>query len=295
MTAVEVSIPRVARDDEPHELVGPAGAPVVVALGGISATRRVTEWWSAVVARGGDVDLERFRVLGVDYLDGGEDAAGLPARDVTTRDQADAIAATLDALRIERAHALVGASYGGMVALAFAERHPERVQRLVVISAPARAHPMAVALRSIQRQIVTLALQCGRAAEGLALARQLAVTTYRSAEEFGARFDGESVQSYLRHQGARFARSFSAARFLALSRSLDLHAVDPTRIATPTTLVAARGDAIVPLEQMRQLADTLAGPAVLRVTQTSTGHDAFLAEPRAIGPIIRTALNTPLS
>ncbi len=294
MTAVEVQIPRVARDDH-YEIVGRSDAPVVVALGGMSATRRVTEWWGHTARPGGDIDLERYRVLGVEYLDGGATPDGSPERVVTTYDQADALADALDALGIERIFTLVGASYGGMVALAFAERYPERVRQLVVISAPARAHPMAVALRSIQRQIVTLALESGRPEEGLALARQLAVTTYRSAEEFGERFDAESVQRYLRHQADKFARRFSTARFLALSLSVDLHSVDPSRITTPAVLVAARGDAIVPLEQMQELADTLAGPSALRVTQTFTGHDAFLAEPHAAGSIIRNALLKPLS
>ncbi len=61
-------------------LVGPSGAPVVAALGGISADRFVAAeagqttssgkrvgWWSEVVKPGGGVDLNRFRVLGVDF------------------------------------------------------------------------------------------------------------------------------------------------------------------------------------------------------------------------------------
>ena len=303
MTAVEVQSPPIraarqgsgARNETGYEIVGPEDAPVVVALGGISASRHVRSWWPDVANAGGAIDLERFRVLGIDYLDGGEARDGLPERVVTTRDQADAVVEALDALGVEQAHAIVGASYGGMVALAFAERHPRRVGQLVVISAPARAHPIAVALRSIQRQIVTLAAASCRAAEGVALARQLAVTTYRSVEEFGERFDAESVQSYLRHQGEKFAQRFTAARYLALSHSCDLHRVDASRITTPALLVAARGDAIVPLEQMQELADTLAGPTVLRVTQTFTGHDAFLAEPHAVGSILRNALLNPLS
>ena len=290
MTAVEVQV----TTDDGYAIAGRHNAPVVVALGGISATCRASDWWPAVVHSGGDIDLDHFRVLGLDYLDGGETSDGLPAREITTHDQADALAEALDALEIERIHTLVGASYGGMVALAFAERYPSRVEQLVVISAPARAHPMAVALRSIQRQIVTLSLESGRPADGLALARQLAVTSYRSAEEFGERFDAESVQRYLRHQGEKFASRFTAARYLALSHSVDRHAVDPARITTPALLIAARGDAIVPLEQMQELADTLAGPSVLRVTQTRTGHDAFLAEPHAAGAIIRNVLLTPL-
>jgi len=35
----------------------------------------------------------------------------------------------MEHLGFERLHAIVGASYGGMVALAFAERYPDSVER----------------------------------------------------------------------------------------------------------------------------------------------------------------------
>ena len=64
----------------------------------------------------------------------------------------------------------------------------ERVEQLVVISAADRAHPMATAWRSVQRRIVRFALAAAGPAEGLELARALAMATYRSPEEFAARF-----------------------------------------------------------------------------------------------------------
>jgi homoserine O-acetyltransferase len=292
MPVAELQSPHFARNDTAYEIVGPPDAPVVVALGGISATRRVTDWWGDVAGVGRAIDTTRFRVLGFDYVDGGALPSGKPATRVSTYDQADALAAILDELGIARIHTLVGASYGGMVALAFAERHPTRVEQLVVVSAPARTHPMSTALRSIQRNIVELGLETGRAFDAMSLARQLAVTTYRSTTEFGERFDAASVQSYLRHQGEKFSRGFTPARFLALSRSADEHDVDPARITTPALLVSAEGDTIVPREQMFDLAARLAGRCTLRHTLTGTGHDAFLAEPNVVGDLIRNALLT---
>lgn len=275
-----------------YALTGRAGAPVVVALGGISATRDVTGWWGDVVGDDRYVDTTQFQVLGVDYLDGGVGADGRPARRVTTHDQADAIAQVLDELDVERVHTLVGASYGGMVGLALAERHGERAERLVIISAPAQPHPMSTALRSIQRHIVELGLETGRAHDALVLARELAMTTYRSAAEFAERFDTDSVESYLLHHGEKFARRFSPARFLALSLSADLHSVDPQRIHTPAVLVSVEGDTIVPPEQMIELDALWDGPCRLVHLPTRTGHDAFLAEPGTIGPVIRNALTS---
>ncbi len=96
--------------------------------------------------------------------------------------------ALLDHLGMQKLGAIVGASYGGMVALAFGERYPDRVERLVVISAADVAHPMATAWRSVQRSIVRLGISANQPAAGLELARALAMSTYRSPEEFAARF-----------------------------------------------------------------------------------------------------------
>ena len=100
------------------------------------------------------------------------------------------------------------------------------------------------------------------------------------------------VEDYLLHHGEKFARRFSAARFLALSLSADLHQVDPGQIRTPALLVAAEGDTIVPREQMVDLANRWGGECRLVDLPTQVGHDAFLAEPTVIGRIIRNALTS---
>ena len=283
-------------------LFGPPGAPVVAVLGGISATRDARAWWPAIVGDGLAIDTREFRVLGFDWLDGGERADGKPARIVTTHDQADALAAVLDSLTVDRVHAIVGASYGGMVALAFAERYPDRLERLVVIGAAHEAHPMSTALRSIQRRVVELGLETGRARDALSLARSLAMTTYRSAREFAERFDSEPssrtdrgvefpVESYLKHHGDRFASTWRPERFLALSLSGDLHRVAPSAIKAPATLVAAEGDSIVPRDQVVELARGVSGPCRLVDLPSDNGHDAFLTEPAALTAILADALN----
>jgi homoserine O-acetyltransferase/O-succinyltransferase len=292
------------------EVVGAANAPVVVVLGGISATRHVCSsagtqspgWWEALAGTGKAIDTRRYRIASFDFIDGGADADGYPARVVTTHDQAAALAGVLDVIGVDRVHAIVGASYGGMVALAFAEQFADRLDALVVIGAAHVAHPMSTALRSVQRQIVELGVATGRTRDALAIARALAMTTYRSAREFSDRFTSEPVErtttgarfpveQYLRHRGARFADTWSASRFLALSLSADLHRVDPTRITTPTLVVAAEGDAIVPLEQSQALADLLGGRARLQILHSRNGHDAFLTEARALTPVLSGALS----
>lgn len=296
----------------PYEVIGPRGAPVVVALGGISANRHVCAnavdgrpgWWEAVVGPSRAIDTTRVQVLSFDWLDGGRADDGRPERLVSTHDQADALAAVLDEIGVSRVQAIVGASYGGMVALAFAERYPHRVESLVVISAPDAPHPMSTAVRSVQRRVVELGLDNGCASDALSLARALAMTTYRSAGEFAERFDARPsrctdndavfpVEEYLLHHGQRFAAAWRPERFLALSLSGDLHRVDPSTIRTPTVVVAAEGDAIVPRVQLEALAAKLNAGRLVDLP-TTTGHDAFLTEPAALGAILTSALNTSI-
>jgi homoserine O-acetyltransferase/O-succinyltransferase len=297
-----------------YECSGEESLPLVVALGGISAGRHVTSttddprpgWWEDVAGPGRAIDTERYRVLGIDWLAGRGASTGpanlsarAPFPSLTTADQAAALAAVLDHLDVARVHAIVGASYGGMVALAFAARYSDRVERLVTLGAAHRTHPFATALRVIQRDIVRLGLRTGEGADALALARALAVTTYRTADEFAARFDAPvpaagaparfPVEDYLAHQGRTFAATFAPEGYLCLSESIDLHDVDPAAVTVPTTLVAFESDTLVPAAQVRALADALVDPT-LHVIPSRFGHDAFLKEAAALTPIVAHAL-----
>jgi homoserine O-acetyltransferase len=206
----------------------------------------------------------------------------------------------LRALGITRAHAFVGSSYGAMVALAFAARHPRAVERLVLLAGAHRPHPLSTAQRSVQRGIVRLGQASGRAEDALALARQLAITTYRGSAEFGRRFAGAPeqrgerfhfpVEDYLEHQGQRFVERFDADRFLALSESIDLHQVEPEQVGVPATLIGFPSDRLVPLADLCELQRRLRGPATLEVVESPYGHDAFLKEPKQLAPLLREAL-----
>jgi homoserine O-acetyltransferase len=286
-------------------LAGAQDAPVVAALGGISAHRRVFDaqspgdgWWSDAVGPGRALDSTRLRVLGIDYLGASGESTG-PAGggafpSLSSFDQAQALCGLMRHLSLECLHAIVGASYGGMVALAFAERYPDGVGQILVLSAADRTHPMATAWRSVQRRIVRFALSTGNPAEGLQLARALAMATYRSPQEFAARFafapeahDGRfvfPVEQYLMARGRDYAARYLPESFLCLSESIDLHAVDASRITVPVTLVAVREDQLVPLGDMQALAARLP-QARLHEISSIFGHDAFLKEAAQLKPL----------
>lgn len=298
----------------PWEEHGPAHGPAVVVLGGISAGRHLLPtaldpspgWWPGVVGAGRPLDPARRRLVGVDFLDGGSwsgQATSSPATidpsrvgPVTTDDQARAVAAVLDTLGARDA-TIVGASYGGMVALAFAALFPERTRRLVVICAAHRSHPMATAWRSIQRRLVRIGEDVDRADDALVLARGLAMTTYRSARELESRFDGEPVvtdgwarfpvESYLEARGRDFAARFRPDRFLRLSESIDLHAVEPASLTCPTTVVSFDTDTLVPPWLVGELASGAGGPCRHVRLRSIYGHDAFLKQDDRLADVLR--------
>ena len=296
-------------------LTGAADAPVVCALGGIWCDRRLfapddprSGCWSEVVGPGRPLDANRFRILTFDYLGGSGGSTGpqpgQPFPSISTYDQAEALARLIDHLRIGSLRAILGGSYGGMVALAFAERYPERVAAVIVISAADRPHPMAVAWHSIQRRIARFAIERGQPQEGLTLARSVGLALYRSSEEIAARFPATArlegdrhvfpVESYLFADKNPGGSGFRAEAFLCLSESLDLHQVDASRIFVPTTAVAAREDQLVPLGDVRALAARIAG-AHLHEISSIHGHDAYLREPAQLRSILASELDSPVN
>ncbi|WP_082572434.1 homoserine O-succinyltransferase [Brevundimonas sp. Root1423] len=273
-----------------------AGGPLVFVAGGISSDRFATRWWPSVVKAGGPVDLNRVRVLAFDLLPGRDE----PGVTITTGDQARLLALLLDALGEPRIDAFVGASYGGCIGLAFAAAFPEQIGELAVISAAHRAHPSATAVRGVQRRLLAFARDCGREAEGVALARQLAMTTYRTADEFGLRFGptapagaGEAypVCDYLIAKGATYAEATSADRWISLADSLDRHSIDPRAVRCPLTVIAFASDTLVPIADSRELADR--APNLRRLIEAPSifGHDAFLKERELIGRALHDFLS----
>ncbi len=290
-----------------YEWVGDAALPVLLVVGGISAGRHVAAsaafpqggWWDAQVGDGRALDPSTHAILAIDWLgaDGNLDAPIDPA------DQADAIATLLDALDIDALAGFIGCSYGAMVGLQFAARHPARLQRLVAISGTDRAHPYGSARRALQRRAVALgALQCDERG-GLVLARQLALLSYRTPEEFAARFgpaeviDGRvrvAAEDYLDHCGAKYVAQSSSIGFARLSESIDLQQVDAATIHVPVTVVAVAEDRLVPVEDAYRLVERLSGEKSLRVLHSPYGHDAFLKEDADIGSVLREAFGTSL-
>ena len=274
-------------------ITGPSDAPATLVIGGVSAGRRLFDdargkgWWPGVAGPGGAIDPERRQVVSFDFI--GQAASPFPS----LTDQAVAGLAVCEAAELDRI-ALVGASFGGVIALEIAARAPERVRRVDVLCAAARPNPMARAWRSVQRDIVKLAVQSGDGPAGVEIARRLAMTTYRTAREFDQRFaepspdtrDAAGVEAYLAAAGQRYAAATSPERFLALSQSMD--SADPAveRITAPVRMLAIRSDQLVPPRDIHRTAQRLDRAKVAEI-DSLYGHDGFLKEVSAVNAFLR--------
>lgn len=231
----------------------------------VASTHPVTGkpgWWERMVGPGKPIDTDWFHVICANVIgscmgstgpsseaaDGKPYAMRFPV--ITIRDMVRASIALLDGLGIERLHAVVGGSMGGMQALSLAANWPERAQRVLVIASTARHSAQNIAFHEVGRQAIMADPAWGEGDyyasgsapdNGLAVARMAAHITYLSEEgltgKFGRRlqdrpdgsagaksfgFDADfQVESYLRYQGSGFTRRFDANSYLYITRAMD--------------------------------------------------------------------------
>ena len=273
-----------------------------------SPTDPASGWWEDMIGPDKPIDTSRYFVVCVNSLGSCFGSTGPASDDPATgrpyrldfpvlalEDVAHAGHAVIEALGIERVDAVVGASMGGMTALAYAVTYPERTDGVLLISSAARCLPFAIALRSLQRELIRAdpAWRDGQYAfgeppiSGMRLARKLGMITYRSAAEWAGRFGREratdetgaidrargefgidfEVESYLEAHANKFIGAFDANCYLYLSRAMDLFdvadhggsvAAGLARVRAKRALVVGvESDFLFPPHQQRELAEGL--------------------------------------
>lgn len=289
-------------------------------------------WWEEIVGPGAALDTDKWFVIAPNMLggcqgstgpasiapDGYEWASRFPY--ITIRDQVAAHVLLADELGIDRWAAVIGGSMGGMHALEWAIAHPERVQRLAVLSSPPNNTADQIALNSVQLEAIRIdpRFQGGEFYDlaggegphrGLALARRMALLNYRSPIELNKRFqrswqsgvsplgDGGrfAVESYLDFHGNKFTRRFDANSYVTLVEAMNSHDIGRGRgsveealhAVTATTLVLGIDtDRLFPVDGQQRIArsipNTLDGNEAVVLT-SDFGHDGFLIETDAVG------------
>lgn len=271
---------------------GSEGAPDVLVLGGISGGREIYTaagkgWWQGLIDNTGLLD---YNVWSLDYL-GGMGASTCQATPTTVEMQAQAIQTALMRVGVKQLHAIIGGSYGGCVGMAMAAADDLHVNRLVMLGAAHRPSAQAIMLRSLQRDFVGLAEELGDAERGVELARALAMVSYRGSSGLDARFpNGVDAIDFMHQRASRLVQQDPVrARqlFTVFGPALDVFRVAPQQIKSPTLLIGFKDDLLVPKHLLTELADLLPDCYDYQAIDTAHGHDGFILNTTAFGPIIQ--------
>ncbi len=181
---------------------------------------------------------------------------------VTVEDWVNAQARLLDALGIQTLAAVMGGSLGGMQALSWTLQYPQRVRHAVVVASAPNLTAENIAFNEVARRAIVTDpdFHGGHFYEhgvipkrGLRIARMIGHITYLSDDVMNEKFGRQlrsalgqetaatsvgaylfstqevefQIESYLRHQGDKFAEYFDANTYLLITRALDYF--DPAR------------------------------------------------------------------
>jgi homoserine O-acetyltransferase len=289
-------------------------ANAVVVCHALTGSADADRWWTSMFGPGRALDPERdfivcSNILGSCYGTTGptsvDAATGRPwlgdFPPITVRDMVRTQRELLRALGVRRVKLVVGGSLGGMQVLEWAFMYPDLVDAIVPIATSARHSSWAIGLSEAQRQAIYADPRwCGGRydladppAAGLAVARMMAMCTYRHKASFDERFgrrlqtaDLFAMESYLRYQGRQLVDRFDAATYVALTRAMDTHDVARGRgdfeevlrgLRVPTLVVSIDSDVLYLPDEQEVIARLVPGARLARLA-SSDGHDAFLID-----------------
>ncbi len=295
-------------------------------------------WWEEIVGAGKAIDTNRWFVVCVNSLGSCFGSSG-PASNKPDSEQRwrldfpehsieDIARAGYEAIRslgVERPAVVAGASLGGMAVLAFVALFPGCARRLISISGTAAASPLAIALRSVQREAILRDPQWQGGQyptdqpprNGMGIARKLGTITYRSPLEWNERFGRRAltrerdrhatsefaaefaIEGYLDAQASKFASSFDANCYLYLSRAMDrfdlgahgdgLADIFRRSALHDALIIGVETDMLFPIGEQAMVADALSEAGVTTTFRSlicREGHDAFLVDiPQFAGAI----------
>ena len=295
-------------------------------------------WWDALVGPGRAVDTDRWFVVAPAMVGGCHGSTGPSSPDpdgvpwgsrfpfLTLRDAVEAERRLADHLGIDVWQAVIGGSMGGARALEWAVSHPERVAGVGVLASTAQSSADQIAWGQAQAAAIRLDpahregdYYGGPGPEtGLGIARRIAHTTYRTAEELEYRFGREpqgaedpfgaavgrrqgryAVESYLDHQAAKLSARFDANSYLVLTEALMSHDVARGRGSLSEALGRFRGRAFVAAvdsdrlyrpEESALLAELLPGEVPVHTIVSPIGHDGFLTEYGQVADALKETL-----
>jgi homoserine O-acetyltransferase len=327
-------IPRVDVAFETWGKLNPERSNAVLILTGLSPNAHAASseknphdgWWEPMIGPGKPIDTDRNFVICINSLGSCKGSTGpgsvnpktgkqyrLSFPDLRIQDIASAAQLVLQSLEIEQLRTLVGPSMGGMSCFALMKQVPDITRHFLAISTSARAEPFAIAIRSLQREMIVRdpnwkdgAYTNKRWPEtGMRLARKLGMISYRSEPEWRVRFGRElqehynerlfgmhfAVESYLESAAKKFIRNFDPCCYLYLSRAMDWYDIsegyeDMTAAFKDIQLesskvIGVETDSLWPPHQQKEICQMFSRKGIdchLEMLPSIQGHDSFMVD-----------------
>jgi homoserine O-acetyltransferase len=276
-------------------------ANAVLVCHALTGNADADEWWEPLIGSGRALDPDRdfiicSNILGSCYGTTGPSAYAGEFPRITVRDIVALQRVLIRHLGVRRLKLVIGGSFGGMQVLEWALSAPDLVESIAPIATNARHSPWTIAWSEAQRQAIAL-----DPVRGLAIARMIAMSTYRSHGSYVARFgrshDGDAfaVENWLRRHGDRLVARFDAKTYVTLTHAMDSHDVSRGRgtlesvlasISQPSLVVSIDSDILYPPVEQEELA-VLIPDATLHTIESLHGHDGFLIDAAAINDAVK--------
>ena len=298
-------------------------------------------WWDFMVGPGKGIDTDRYFVICCNILGSCMGSTGpssinpktgkpygLDFPMVTIGDMINAQKQVLKHLGVKKLHSVIGGSVGGMQVLEWCVRYPEMIKSAIPIATTMRHSALAIAFNEIARQAIMADPQWNKGdyysssgpGLGLAVARMIGHVTYLSdeamrrkfgrnlqnKEDFSFNFEADfQVESYLRHQGSKFARRFDANSVLYITKAADYFDLadnvntreslqDLCGNRSKFLVISYTSDWLYPTYQAKELVKSLkkTGQDVsFCEIEADCGHDAFLIKDIRLTNLIKGFLD----
>ncbi len=297
----------------------PGKSKVIWACHALTGNSDVFDWWKGLFGEDElfnpkDYFIVCANVIGSSYGTTGPDSLNVEGNIylndfplITPRDMARAHELLRVHLGISKINTLIGASLGGQQALEWSIEQPEVIENLILIATNARHSAYGIAFNESQRLAIYGDPTYGKgsiddAKNGLAVARSIAMLSYRSYSGYGKTQSNEEndivdnfkASSYQTYQGQKLANRFNAYSYITLSKAMDSHNVGRGRysienalkqIEAKTLVVGIDSDALFPVSEQLFLKNNIPFSEFATIS-SDFGHDGFLVENEQLNKII---------
>ncbi len=287
-------------------------------------------WWDALIGEGKAIDTAKYFVICTNVIGSCFGSTGPMSKMypedrpyrfrfpvVTIKDMVKAQRILLSKLGIDRVHAVVGGSMGGMQALRFAVDFPGFVKHIVSLAATHATRPWVIAFNKVAQEAILRdpAFKGGEydpkelsqsGLNGLAIGRMAGhisfLSHYSMDRKFGRNYVSNEglyelfgrfeVERYLEYNGYNFSKWFDPLSYLYITKAINIFDLSRgfdslqealSRVRSRLYLIGFEKDILFLPEEMKEIKDAMDAAGKSDMAQyyevkSDYGHDAFLVE-----------------